>query len=568
MKKIYPILLFFTSKLLIADVFQAQVQPAAFHLQESAYLSVTTAQALAQVKFDLPATDQFQLRYESQSSQTRYINGVMERSTTWFFRILASETGTFNIPSFQCHSSGKVFTVPATTFTVLPNDQKAAPDANGEAKLLLVGDFPKKWYVGQCCPLQVQLLTPPNMRGQLSSFPQKKGDMFSVTHLMDAPQKTTQNVQDVTFSCLYWPTLVTALQSGKNSLSLSIDMEIEQKARTRRLFDDDPLDILAQGFGGVFSRSEPISLQSRNYNINVLPLPTPQPVNFHQAIGFFQVTTPQPLEREFIQNEPLTSSVKVIGKGNFENIKAPHLDLDANLWRAYDPTSSFEAKDYLGYSGELTFKYTLVPLKEGLMDLPTINFCFFNTTTDQYENISRKASAPISVKPALHTTVPNTTPVVPKVESKQNKPKTNEVHYSISIDTVEWMDTRSHFWFYQILLGCFTLIFTILAVRYRKIKHNPAYALKLQHEKQIANLSCKLNDAFKHQQTIEVYTILHDLLALLTERNTTAVERLSSEQKNLLRSIEQQYQEAKFGQKQCTCPQNFSQIKKLLKDLK
>ena len=567
MKRFYCIL-FLSYNLLSADDFQAQVQPASFSLQQSAYLTVSTAQSLSQVEFDLPQSQQFQLRYESQSSQTRYINGAMERSTTWFFRILASGPGTFNIPQFQCHSQGKTYTIPATSFTVLSETPKAGTESTEDARLLLTGDFPQKWYVGQCCPLQVQLLTSPRLRGQLSSFPQKKGDAFSATHLVDTPQKATQTVQGTTFACLYWPTLVSALQSGENVLSLSIDMEIEQKARVRRLFDDDPLDILSQGFGGIFSRSEPVTLQSKIYHITVLPLPTPQPANFLQAIGFFQVSTPQPLEKEFIQNEPLTLSVKITGRGNFENIKAPTLDLDPNIWRTYDPSSSFEAKDSIGYSGELTFKYTLVPLKDGSIDLPTVNFCFFNTTTDRSENVSRKAPAPITVKPALHTSVSTPIATDPGQKPEEIKVKVNEPHYSVTLDPIEWESQHSSFWIWQILLGCFTLAFAIVAGRYCKINHDPAYAKKLQREKQISHLSKVLNTAFKRRQAVEVYTTLHDLLSLLLERKDNARESLSPEQRNLVDEIERHYQEVQFGQKQCACPQNFSQIRKLLKDLK
>ena len=172
MRPFYFITLLLACRILSAEDFQAQVQPASFPLGENAYLTVTTALSLSQVEFELPQMGQFQLRYESQSSQTRYINGTMERSTTWFFRILVPQTGTFNIPAFQCCSQGKTYTVPATKFTVLPPSQKAEPGEPSNAYLSLTGDFPKKWYVGQCCPLQVQLLTSPGLRGQLSSFPQ------------------------------------------------------------------------------------------------------------------------------------------------------------------------------------------------------------------------------------------------------------------------------------------------------------------------------------------------------------------------------------------------------------
>ena len=140
MKRIY-LILFLSYNLLYAEDFQAQVKPESFPLGQTAYLTVTTDQALSQVNFDLPQSDQFQLRYESQSSQTSYINGDMKRSVTWFFRILVSQPGTFHIPSFQCHSQGKSYLVPSTTFTVLPAGQKSETEATGGTRLLLAGDF-------------------------------------------------------------------------------------------------------------------------------------------------------------------------------------------------------------------------------------------------------------------------------------------------------------------------------------------------------------------------------------------------------------------------------------------
>lgn len=576
MKKILFLIPFFTSiSFSKAIECQVQVQPESFGINDQAYLIISANKDIRNATFDLPNSNNFRLRYESQSSQASWINGSMTYTSTLYFRIIPSQVGSFSIPEFQGKCNGETFTIPAIQFSVSDQSNYKGEQSQTTSSIALIvqWDLPQKLYVGQCYPIQVQLLTAPNVRGQLLSFPQKQGDAFSVSHLIDSPQKTTINLQGQTLSCLYWPALVTTLQSGTFPLSFSIDMEIEQRMKTRSLFDDDPLDILSQGFGGMFGRNEPISVKTKQKNIQVLPLPLPQPKDFNHAIGTFQLSTPQTKEKEFIQNEPLTLCIKVGGQGNFENIQAPTLQYDTELWRVYDPKSSFEAKDFLGYEGSLNFEYTLVPLKNGLQDLPKACFCFFNPKMDKYESIERNALTSINIKPAIHTT--SSSKIISTPNSKEEiTPEKTEFIPTIFIDKICWEIPHS----FDIHI-CILLISTVFfcGISYRKYqqKNDRKYLQKKVFKDAFKHAYQNFEKAFKQKDGILFYGTFHTLLELLfKEKNTSLSTMLSQDsclsvnEKNLLQNAEQTYHETNFGGKQCPCPDDINPFKKLIQNLK
>lgn len=576
MKKFLFLILFF-SVIAFSEAIecQVQIQPESFGINDQAYLIISANKGISNATFSLPNSNDFRLRYESQSSQASWVNGTMKYTSTLYFRIIPYRTGTFSIPAFQGKCDGETLSIPATQFSVTDQGNLSEKQSQPTSSIALTvqGDLPQKLYVGQCYPMQVQLLTSPNLRGQLLSFPQKQGDAFSVSHLIDAPQKTTVNVQGQTLSCLYWPALVTTLQSGLSPLSFSIDMEIEQRMKPRSLFDDDPLDILSQGFDGMFGRNEPISVKTKQRNIQVLPLPLPQPKDFNHAIGIFQLSTPQTKEKEFIQNEPLTLCVKVSGQGNFENIQAPTLQYDTEVWRVYDPKSSFETKDFLGYEGSLNFEYTLVPLKEGLQELPKACFCFFNSKTDKYESIERNAIASIMIKPAIHTT--STVKIISNSSIKEEitSPKPAIIP-TIFIDKICW-STRSSIDAYIYILISFTLIFCYISYRNYRQKNDKKYIQKKVFKTQFKEIYNTLTNAFKQQNGTLFYGSLHFLFELLFKEKNTSLSTMLSEdsclsqsEKELLRDIEQTYHETNFGGKQCLCPENMAPFKKLIQTLK
>jgi len=560
--------------------YSTQVQPTSFSTNEQAYLIVTANKIVNSATFELPSSTDFRLRYESQSSQTRYINGTLEQSTSWFFQITAYREGTFSIPDFRGTSQGKTFHIPGTTFTVTktvasPSNVQQNAVAN-TIVLNLSCEFPQKWYVGQSVPAQIQLITPPHLRGQLSSYPQKIGDTFSASRLIENPQQTVFSSQGQKFSCVYWPTLLTALTSGNVTLSFSIDIEIERPAQTKGFFDnDDPLNLLTQGLNSMFLKMESATLKSTPKNINILPLPQPQPNDFNQAIGNFQLASPSIVETEFIQNEPITFLVKIAGTGNFENIHAPKLLSDEKQWRIYNPTSNFEAKDLLGFEGELTYKYMLVPLVSGNLQLPKVSFSFFDPKRGEYENLLRSfPSSAIQVKPALHSNAP--TPIT----SSQNV--TDEIktppHFdnNIFIDKITWNEGFSTFKSIQLILFISTAIFFIVALRHYYITHSVTYEQNKYYKKQIHNAYKDLSTAFKSQKGLDFYSALYQLIDIALKNKGVSLANvlngqalnLTDNEKILLQKIENIYQESKFGQSYVECPQDMSLFKNLINTLK
>ena len=563
---------------LFAQVFSTQVQPNPIPLGTKAYWIVSANQFLSNVQFNLPTIPNLSIKFERKSSQTRIINGQTEQFTSWYFSLTPSQEGQFTIPEFSAKTNTETYTIPATRIEVGPSGTTTIQEqsSTNDIYLTLDNSIPQKWYVGQCVPSKINLLTPPQMRGQISSSIQKTGNAFSASHLFETPQKQAVELQGKTFACLYWPTLLCALQSGQQTLSFSIDLEVERSRRMTSLFDsNDPLAALRQ-ISNMFDSAEPVTITSRTYKINILPLPLPQPDNFSQGIGSFNLSSPMPQVKEFIQDEPFSYVVKVSGSGNFDNLQAPQLIYDASQWRVYDPKSNFVPKDTLGYLGEMDYTYTIVPLTTGETTPPQASFCFFNPIQSQYETIIRQPLNSIMVKPPLR---PSTTYANSNTTSKTLEASANTPFDVVVIDSVVWTKHSSvkHL---QILCAIIALILLIAAYFNLRNNYNEAYKARMLVSKKFQVLYNDVKQAHKTNDGAAFYAATHQLfIFLLKEKGIVTTASLlqgfkelsialNDEQQQWLLQSEAFYQESNFGGKECFCPEDLSIFKQLIKVLK
>ena len=561
--------------------FVTDVQPNPVVLGEPARLTVI---ADADIEEDYPfspfeTTDGIQLGYTSRGSEMRSINGNSTYLTLWSFDLQVPATGTFTIPATEAVIDGNTYKVPETIFTVKENPKPVAPPSTTpkkpelapiDTKLLLTGSFPSKWYVGQCCPANIQILIGSSVRGNITSYAQKNGDAFSASKLRDDPQRNTVHRNGVEYAAMEWPTLLTALQSGAGSLSFSVNMEIERPMRMGSLFDDDdPLSMLTKGLG--VRSVEPRTLTTDKKTVNVLPLPTPQPQSFTQAIGEFQLLAPKTVEKEFVQNEPVTLVVDVTGSGNFEVIQAPKLNFPEGQWRSYEPQINFEPKDKLGFEGTIHFTYTLVPLQEGRVPLPIVEFCYFQPFKGSYETLT---SAPqmLSVKPGIRPASSLGALPTPGAAAKQ-KPARPKREHTITMEPLTPAPTASSllFWLTQCLIGTVMLFGTL---RYRKT-HTASYVTQKASKQQSNTLRKALDEAFSKKDGAAVYATAHAMLEFALKQKNTSTDAvlqssssvLSDAQKNQLRLLEQTYQQSRFGCMKIDCPNSLDEILKLLEAL-
>ena len=581
----FPFLLA-TAPLFGADVpkihFVTDVQPNPVVVGEPARFTVV---ADANIQDDYPfspfeTTDGIQLGLSGVSWESRNINGEETALTMWTFDLQVPAAGTFTIPETEATIDGKTFKVPATEFTAKedPKPKTPAPTTPKkpalspiDTKFILAGSFPTKWYVGQCCPATVQLLIGSSVRGQVTSYPQKDGDAFSASQLLKDPQKNTVHRDGRAYAALEWPTVLTALKSGTGALSFAINMELERPMTVGSLFDDDdPINMLTKGLG--VRSVEPRTLSTDKKTVNILPLPTPQPQNFTEAIGEFQLLPPKMLEKEFIQNEPMTLVVDVTGSGNFEAIRAPKLVCPDDQWRTYEPQMNFEAKDKLGYEGTIHFTYTLVPLKDGNVPLPTVEFCYFQPIKGQYETL-KSVPETLSVKPAIRQFSPSSATSPTDAPSKTKTPARVQHEHTITMEPITQVSTPSSlvFWAVQCLIGT---IMTLGTLRYRRT-HTASYVMQKASKQQSSTLRKSLDEAFAKKDGAAVYAAAHAWIEFVLKQKQTSVDALlqnpqcplSDAQKNQLRTLEQTYQQSRFGCMKIDCPSSLDEILKLLEAL-
>ena len=575
-----------TAPLFGADVprihFVTDVQPNPVVVGEPARFTVV---ADANIQDDYPfspfeTTDGIQLGLSGVSWESRNINGEETALTMWTFDLQVPAAGTFTIPETEATIDGKTFKVPATEFTAKedPKPKTPAPTTPKkpalspiDTKFILAGSFPNRWYVGQCCPATVQLLIGSSVRGQLTSYPQKEGDKFSASKLLSDPQKNTVHRDGRAYAAFEWPTVLTALQSGTGALSFAVNMELERPMTVGSLFDDDdPINMLTKGLG--VRSVEPRTLSTDKKTVNILPLPTPQPQNFTEAIGEFQLLPPKMLEKEFIQNEPMTLVVDVTGSGNFEAIRAPKLACPDDQWRTYEPQMNFEAKDKLGYEGTIHFTYTLVPLKDGNVPLPTVEFCYFQPIKGQYETL-KSVPDTLSVKPAIRQFSPSSVTSPTDAPSKAKTPARVQHEHTITMEPITQVSTPSSlvFWAVQCLIGT---VMTLGMLRYRRT-HTASYVTQKASKQQSNTLRKSLDEAFAKKDGAAVYAAAHASIEFVLKQKQTSVDALlqdpksplSDAQKTQLRTLEQTYQQSRFGCMKIDCPSSLDEILKLLEAL-
>lgn len=459
--------------------FDSEVRPNTISLGESANWIITAENAIIrQTTFRPPAVQNLKITYETGSFNTRIINGVTQRSTVWKFKVTPTAAGDYVIPASNIIIEGNDFVIPSCSFSVTSNANNSSKKSD---VVFMKLDYkqPDKWYIGQSCKAELKLFIPSEITGQLASMPQKHGDAFSATKLIAEPKQNTVRINSTSYQCISWETLITPLKSGISQLHFEIDMSISIPSRLRSTMlddEDDPFAVFARGFGGMFAQNKTVSLETEVETINVLPLASNRPANFTEGIGVFKLSEPQMLEKEAIQNEPITLVVEISGSGNFERLQEPKIICNDEIWRTYSPKSVFESSDFLGFNGKVRYEFTAVPLKSGDIELPAIDFVYFDTNIGEFVSLKSSTNSVICVKPPIRSKA--------KINSlEDSKPTTNESFLPNGIILQFEKLSKPHggfmvFWIMQIFALFAFVIFVFFRHRLAKNIANPLFVAK------------------------------------------------------------------------------------------
>ena len=425
-----------------ASSITATIDPSEIAFGEAAQLTVTV-QGQDQTSPEIPAVSGLSFQPMGQSSQIQIINGAMSANISHTYAVTPSRLGTFAIPKIKIGSGREAAESQPLVLKVLKRAGGAAPSATqgGQGQSALPApavnssDEPadatdrnsfgflrfvspkKQFYVGEMVPVELKAYFRAGVELRVNGLPRLNSDAFTMNKLGDQPGRSQQVIGGVPYTVFTWSTVVTAVKAGDYEMSVEIPTTVTLRQRVQRprtrtpnpfgdsFFDDVFNDAFFDNFFGAATQKE-IALSSQPAAVKILSLPAEnRPAGFSGAVGKFDFAA-EAAPLQTAAGDPVTLRLKVTGSGNFDRVNAPALE-KSDLWKTYKPSAKFEPEDSAGYSGAKTFEQALVPARTGKLQIPALQFSFFDPESKQY--ITRTA-APASIEVAPGQTVPAATP--------------------------------------------------------------------------------------------------------------------------------------------------------------
>ena len=155
-------------------------------------------------------------------------------------------------------------------------------------------------------------------------------------------------------------------------------------------FNLESFTLTARVNRSFFSSGEKLKVRSNSPSINVKGLPGGKPSAFNGAVGNYRLKSS--LDKNTVKaNDAINLTVTFSGRGNLKLIDEPSIEFPADF-EVYDP----KVNDRInvtenGMSGSRTFEYLIIPRRPGEFEIPSFDFAFFNSSSNQYETLKSEA---------------------------------------------------------------------------------------------------------------------------------------------------------------------------------
>jgi hypothetical protein len=146
-----------------------------------------------------------------------------------------------------------------------------------------------------------------------------------------------------------------------------------------------PVEVEVGLSSSPFFPEESRTLRTRRTRIKVIVLPREgRPESFQKGnVGSYQLTASLDVN-EVSLNQPVTYTLQVKGTGNIQRVRPPDLP-ELPRFKVFDPTVDVQvAKKGRGVRGSKTFEYILVPLASGDLQIPSLEFSYYDPEDGEY----------------------------------------------------------------------------------------------------------------------------------------------------------------------------------------
>ncbi len=473
--------------------------------------------------------DGLAIRYAgpSESSVMRFRNGSFsaERTITLIYQVVPEKNGTFTIPAATVEADGKTYRTETVGLTVQPSTATDAvndPQTIGFAEIVV----PKKTaYIGETIPVELRLYVDTRVRWQPVAMPEIEGEGFTKQKLPEPTKEPTEVKNGREYDVLIFRTAITPSRAGKITLGPS---EIPYNARVprarrsgpRSLFDMFDDDVFGDPF---FSSTQQMKAKAAVVEIAVKPLPIAgKPRDFSGAVGHFEFAA-EGRPKQVKIGDPVTMTLRVTGRGNFDRMNAPALK-DPAGWRTYPPSGAFEAKDEINYNGTKTFEFAVVPETQKT-EMPVFQFSYFDPLAEKYV-VLESERAPLTVEGGTPPVAPPKVSVAATESPVAAAPADDIIGLRYDHDVAQSfvpLHQRREFWYAQAGIGSALLL--LLGLRMHRQPDAAAQAAGELRREKAAALARLRTAELGHGDFLETAARVAQIeVALATGRSAASVD--------------------------------------------
>jgi len=349
-------------------------------LEDSLQLSVTIHGVQNASAPTLPNFPGFKLHSSGTSSSTKIINGKMTTSKIFHYRLLPQKIGSFTIAPITIKISGKTYASKAITVQVHePSKDLTGAEAPAYVESIVSNQNP---YLHEQIVYTFKLFRRVNARNFKLDMPYDPS-FFQKEKLGDT-RKYSEIINGVEFrihelSIALFPTRVGKVMLPGITLELDI---LRQSNRSRNndpfaRFFDDPFFNTRRNTVHKVLRTQPIEITTRSMpELN-------KPENYSHLVGSFALLSTLG-KTDLEVGDSTTLTLTISGTGNVKDaVLSPEFPPD--LFKVYpDQPESRQDVSRNSIIGNKTFKFALVPLKAGDIEIPTVSISYFDPEKGEY----------------------------------------------------------------------------------------------------------------------------------------------------------------------------------------
>ncbi|HEY8484614.1 MAG TPA: BatD family protein [Longimicrobiales bacterium] len=354
---------------------EATISPGTVPVGASATLTITVATRGPEPDFIEPPRLPSGLEVLRTSDYTEFqftLPGGRSRVVRREILLVARAPGRFTIPPVSIRVQGRRYQTRSLTLLVTAGatagNGPTPGRGPGDEVILRASVVPETVFVGQQTTFQAEALFSADVEFRLRRSPEYEPPNpsgFWIHDLPDPPSTTTQVVGDQVYAVQTFRRAFFPLAPGRYTIP--------------------PARLAYEVYGGYFSAAQTRELRSDSLQLVVLPLPEAgRPSSFGGAVGRFAVRARVEPE-EVPAGETALLTLEVEGRGNVKALPPPSLPELPGV-EVYPPGEDAVVEVVDGQvRGVKRFTWILVPRRSGRIELPAIEYAYFDPDRRAYE---------------------------------------------------------------------------------------------------------------------------------------------------------------------------------------